>query len=447
MQGRARCGHRLGSVRSSELSPPGIPEGRGCETPLSPGEGCCCSPEEAEEGKGTSLIVASQCTEGKAPQNKWSNAPGRAEPGRTQPVRRTVSPRCSLRRRGWTGSPGRRDRTGGQRRPRYRSAPGAQRGPIRPFPARADGEQLGEVLGFLSPNQSDPAGVLQGGEAFSRLLPPGEQRSPGKRGSPDGTVRGRSCAPNVAKARPERAGCEHRRILGGPVGRWRKPGRARGRLSRPFPVRMGFMSKQNRRARSEQKTPRSHPRLADPRREVFGAFPSISRRPGAGGASPPDGVWERTPQTQRGSQSREPPPSPPRGRADISSPAGGPVAVRALWGPHLPPLRPAPRQGEATGASPPRQRSRRDLSRPPLAGGAQSRPGPGLPRRPSRGPARTGAAVKSRSRSRRRHFPAGRSQGRTHGTRGGDRGDSGGGQPLSSRGSRWFGVFFLLPPP
>lgn len=57
--------------------------------------------------------------------------------------------------------------------------------------------------------------------------------------------------PELLSERPERAGCERRRILGGPVGRWRKPGRARGRLSRPFPVRMGFMSKQNRSARSE----------------------------------------------------------------------------------------------------------------------------------------------------------------------------------------------------
>lgn len=64
IQGRARCRHHLGSIRMSELTLPGIPEGRGCETPLSPGEGCC-GQEEAEEGKGTSLIVASQCTEGK----------------------------------------------------------------------------------------------------------------------------------------------------------------------------------------------------------------------------------------------------------------------------------------------------------------------------------------------------------------------------------------------
>lgn len=117
----------------------------------------------------------------------------------------------------------------------------------------------------------------------------GEEQSTWKRGSPDGTVRGRRAALRTWQsraepwARPERAGCEHRRILGGPVGRLRKSGRAGGRLRRPFPVRMGIMSKQNRSARSEQKTTRSHPRLPDPRREVFGVFPSISRRPGAGG--------------------------------------------------------------------------------------------------------------------------------------------------------------------
>lgn len=48
VQGRSR--HRLGSILSSQLILLGIPEGK--ETPLSPGAGCC-SPEEAEEGKGT----------------------------------------------------------------------------------------------------------------------------------------------------------------------------------------------------------------------------------------------------------------------------------------------------------------------------------------------------------------------------------------------------------
>lgn len=229
----------------------------------------------------------------------------------------------------------------------------------------------------------------------------------------------------------------------------RKSGRAGGRLRRPFPVRMGFMSKQNRSARSQQKTTRSHPRLPDPRREVFGVFPSISRRPRAGGegggASPPDRVRERAPKPQRGPQRREPPPSPPLGggRADTSSPAAG---SGRSGGRILPPLRPAPpprARGRLRARPPRRERSRRDLSRPPLPGSAQSRPGPGLPRRPSRGPARTGAAVKSHSQRQSRHFPAGRRQGRTHGTRGGDKGGgTAGGQLLSSRESCWFGFFF-----
>lgn len=127
-----------------------------------------------------------------------------------------------------------------------------------------------------------------------------------------------------------------------------------------------------------------------------------------GGASPPAGVLERLPETQRGPQGREPPlPSLPGG-GGRTTPAllegvkpAGPGRCGAPSGAASCP-RSARRPGEPAGrvppASPRRERSRRDPSRPVLPlllpGGAQSWPGPGLPRRPSRGPGRTGARRK-----------------------------------------------------
>lgn len=87
--GRSRAessrGHRPGSIiLTSELTFPGIPEGRGLR-------GGCCSSGEAEEGKGTQLIVTSQCTERKGNRSVHT----RGEPCPVQQERERFCPSFS----------------------------------------------------------------------------------------------------------------------------------------------------------------------------------------------------------------------------------------------------------------------------------------------------------------------------------------------------------------
>lgn len=206
--------------------------------------------------------------------------------------------------------------------------------------------------------QSDSAGGLQGEGPFPRLLPPGRSGAPGA-GQPRRAERGRSCSPEGRAG--ERAGWNIAASSAGPRAAWESQ-------ESPFPIRMGVMSEQNRSARSEQKTTRCHSRLPDPRREVFGVFPQPEAVGGGhhlqmGCGSEP----QKLRQALKGG--RHPQPSPgagrhlhPRRARGGAGRSGGRILSRA--------------RGRLRARPPRRERSRRDLSRPPAAGGAQSRPGP-----------------------------------------------------------------------
>lgn len=164
-----------------------------------------------------------------------------------------------------------------------------------------------------------------------------------------------------------------------------KAGRAGGQTGDP---RFPSSAKRSRSNGSEQKTTKPRPLLRDPP-------PGSTGSPG--GAPPPAGMSER-PQKRNGARKggKHPHPSPGGGRTPPAF-RGGYLGLRGTFGVRI--LTPRPRaRGEPSGASPPPGAEPAGLipSRPPplLPGGAQSWPGPGLSRRPSRGPGRTGARRK-----------------------------------------------------
>lgn len=196
------------------------------------------------------------------------------------------------------------------------------------------------------------------------------------------------------RARPGRRGCKRRSSFTRTVGRLRKAGRAGGACWRdPTSPLVSILLKSRTRALAQGRKPPVHV-PESPAGKISVCSPASTDGLGASGC-------RRDPRKHSEAWNRGSHPLPlPGGRADTSSLTG--VSARgygAPSGPHPVPTPPGTR-GPAPGGSrrarpPRRERSRWDLSSaPPISGGAQSWPGPGLPRRSSRGPGRTGARRK-----------------------------------------------------
>lgn len=176
--------------------------------------------------------------------------------------------------------------------------------------------------------------------------------------------------------------------------------------------------------------------------------PASPGRPGLGGTTSRWGCGSEPQKRSGARKGGSHPPALPGGGRTPPAPLRA-RAVRGALGAASCPAPPGPAPGAGCGRVPPAGSGAGGIVPSPRAGKCPIPAGTGAAPPAVTWAARTGAAVKSRSRSQSRHFPAGAARDAPTGDGEATKGDTERGQPLSFRASCCFDFyfFFLLTPP